>query len=576
MYSTREYLCCIGLSQFGGEYSFFLQDFSAMSALFQQNYWGNLSQFELPHCVIQDEALILTPSALSILLILFEEGHAKHTTSAGSPLEVLVDLKEMMDLSGYSKDVVTKATNELEDKKFIQPNRTREKDGQFGSKSYVLCNPTYGLPLKTPPGKNFLYANKVQYIKIPADVIKRKDQRWSLAKMSGSEIKMYVSLCWLANRDDECEFDVKPSKLRRMAGLSTAKIAEPALEELFDKGLVYIDGDHYTLNDPYTCERPSRNVEDPSADSTNYFVKPAKGRATRMVLNTGRPEDVEKILVACGADPRLQHNGEFMIACPFHADSSPSCSVSPTKRTFHCFGCLEGGTFLRLVMKLKDIDKGAAYRFMAEVNGQVVEFREPDSTAEAIYSYRDSKGKLIKQVLRRPGKDFVQRRPVKGGKDWDYFNVCRLQPTLYNLQWFSSADVVCLCEGEKDADTITKLRLYSPSGGGVFGSTSGGSSSWQDSLADDLKGKKVVVMPDFDEAGKRYCAEIIKSLEARDIEYVVVSFGDTGAKDVTDFIKQGGTREELVGRIGRDWVCTKVLSLVEKMMAEEPDVPVEI
>lgn len=335
---------------------------------------------------------------------------------------------------------------------------------------------------------------------------------------------------------------------------------------------IYIDGDHYTLNDPYSCEPPSRDVEDPSADPTNYFVKPAKGRATRLVLNTGRPEDVEKLLMACGASPHPQHNGEFKIVCPYHADSNPSCSVSPTKQVFHCFGCLAKGTLPELVMKLKDIEKGAAYRFMAEVNGQTVEFKEPDSTAQAIYSYRDRKNRLIKQVLRRPGKKFVQRRPVRGGKDWAY-DVDGLQPTLYNLQWFDFADVVCLCEGEKDADTITGLQLFTASGGGVFGSTSGSSSSWQDSLADDLKGKKIVVMPDSDEAGERYCVEVIKSLEARGIEHVVVSFSDTGAKDVTDFIEQGGTKEELADRIDRDWVRAKERSLLEE---NSPENPVEI
>src|ERR1017187_3519283 len=122
-----------------------------MNALYQQNYWGGLSQFELPHCVIQNDTLILPPSALAILLILYEEGHAKHTTtSVDSPMEVLVDQKEMMELSGYSKDIITEAIQKLEVKNFVRSNSTREKDGQFSSKSYALCNPADGLSLKTP------------------------------------------------------------------------------------------------------------------------------------------------------------------------------------------------------------------------------------------------------------------------------------------------------------------------------------------------------------------------------------------------------------------------------------------
>jgi DNA primase len=63
-------------------------------------------------------------------------------------------------------------------------------------------------------------------------------------------------------------------------------------------------------------------------------------------------------------------------------------------------------------------------------------------------------------------------------------------------------------------------------------------------------------MPDADEAGKRYEANVVASLRARNIEQRIVSFADSGAKDVSEFIEQGGKREDLVKRIGSDWVQT--------------------
>ena len=61
-------------------------------------------------------------------------------------------------------------------------------------------------------------------------------------------------------------------------------------------------------------------------------------------------------------------------------------------------------------------------------------------------------------------------------------------------------------------------------------------------------------MPDDDVAGARYADAIIASLEARGIEYRVVRFTDVGAKDVSDFLKQGHSKAELVERMGSDWV----------------------
>lgn len=47
------------------------------------------------------------------------------------------------------------------------------------------------------------------------------------------------------------------------------------------------------------------------------------------------------------------------IHCFFHQDSNPSCSISPTLRLFHCFGCQVAGDLVYLLSRIrkKQIDE---------------------------------------------------------------------------------------------------------------------------------------------------------------------------------------------------------------------------
>jgi 5S rRNA maturation endonuclease (ribonuclease M5) len=382
--------------------------------------------------------------------------------------------------------------------------------------------------------------------------------------MTGSELRLYVCILSLDNHYDSHEFKSTGAELRKLSGLGPATLPK-ALDGLCQRGLIQVLGDikGYDVHvcDPFTGEPIHRQTGVDQDDPANYYVKGDKGQARRLNLNSKDPEQVKNLLRDClqGATVTEQSNGDWMIRCPFHSDENPSCSVSPSKNgCFHCFGCGKNGSLADLFMQLKGIPKSEAIQQMAAGSGTTIEYHQPDSDAIAIYSYRNAKEKLIKQVLRYPNdeggkKVFRQRQPAKGG-DWKW-STTGLPPMLFNSDplEFKYAGVACVTEGEKDACTVNALHLIGPHGS-VIATTSGGAESWDAELAKELRGKRVVLMPDSDEPGKKYAADVKASLEAEDIEYRVVTFDNVGQKDVTDFLKAGHSVQELAWRIGPDWV----------------------
>ncbi len=55
--------------------------------------------------------------------------------------------------------------------------------------------------------------------------------------------------------------------------------------------------------------------------------------------------------------------------CPFHAEKTPSFSVSPEKGLFHCFGCGAGGNVFTFLMRVEGLDFRTAVERLAEKAG---------------------------------------------------------------------------------------------------------------------------------------------------------------------------------------------------------------
>lgn len=161
---------------------------------------------------------------------------------------------------------------------------------------------------------------------------------------------------------------------------------------------------------------------------------------------------------------------------------------------------------------------------------------------EATYDYRDEGGELLYQVVRKVGKQFLQRRPDgAGGWIWKLEGVRRV---LYRLPELIDDDgdrPVYIVEGEKDADALAKR-------GFIATCNSGGAGKWRsvaEGAAKVLAGRDVVIIADRDKPGEDHARDVHAHL--RGIAHSVrLMQAPAPHKDVYDLFAAGGTLEELV------------------------------
>jgi DNA primase len=67
--------------------------------------------------------------------------------------------------------------------------------------------------------------------------------------------------------------------------------------------------------------------------------------------------------------PLRRAGHEFMACCPFHAEKTPSFSVSPRKQFYHCFGCGAHGNAIGFLMAYERLEFPDAVEELARQTG---------------------------------------------------------------------------------------------------------------------------------------------------------------------------------------------------------------
>jgi hypothetical protein len=159
------------------------------------------------------------------------------------------------------------------------------------------------------------------------------------------------------------------------------------------------------------------------------------------------------------------------------------------------------------------------------------------------YPYHGADGNLLYETIRYEPKDFRQRQPDgNGGWTWNLNGVERV---LYRLPELlaDQEPIIYIVEGERDADRLASLGLTATT-------SPGGAGKWKSQYSQSLRGHKVVILPDNDDAGRNHADQVAASLAGVAASVKIIHLpGLPEKQDVTDWLDAGHTVEELLSLV---------------------------
>lgn len=240
--------------------------------------------------------------------------------------------------------------------------------------------------------------------------------------------------------------------------------------------------------------------------------------------------DISKILAAAVPNGFWQDK-QYYAFCPFHEDQDYSFSYHETTRSWRCAASCGEGDLVALGVRLWNCGVDAAVEKLMALCGQ-----RPAKVVRR-YPYLDADGQFAFEVVRYSPKCFDRRIPVA----WIWKDIMGASEDsdriLYRLPEVIVAPDVLIVEGEKDCETARSMGL-------VATCNLGGSSRWHRDYVEIFRGKRVEIIADADDGGRRHAIQIAGSLVPVAESVKMIEF--SSVKDLTEWVEAGGTIEELL------------------------------
>jgi putative DNA primase/helicase len=265
---------------------------------------------------------------------------------------------------------------------------------------------------------------------------------------------------------------------------------------------------------------------------------------------------------------KIGTRAKVSVKCVFHDDRTPSCTLFlDGAGGFHCNGCGVGGNVFQFEARFSSCTVAEAEAKVAEITGAKPGFGSFAKLGPVVaaYDYRDDDERVLFQKRRYEPeceqKTFRIYRPGEQG-NW----IAGIDPpdgatkrVLYNQPRVVTANVIAVCEGEKDADNVAQCGLWAERTTLRLATTCnfdgawrpGEKSKWLPAYNVYFAGKFVVIFADNDENGEAWAQAVAQNVHPYAHTVKIIRLPGLPAKgDVSDWLVSH-TAKELEAEIGR-------------------------
>jgi DNA primase len=178
------------------------------------------------------------------------------------------------------------------------------------------------------------------------------------------------------------------------------------------------------------------------------------------------PESVDRVkqaadiveVVSAHTDLRRQ-GARYVGLCPFHDERTPSFSVEPTEKLYHCFGCGVGGDVIKFIEEKDGLNFAEAVELLADRYGVELEREQEDPRAEA----RRQRRRRLEELLDRAASFYSNTlwESKEAGKARDYLSERGLGEEVlraFSVGYAPSAWDKLLVAGQRAGFSVEELR----------------------------------------------------------------------------------------------------------------------
>ena len=106
----------------------------------------------------------------------------------------------------------------------------------------------------------------------------------------------------------------------------------------------------------------------------------------------------DMVEVVSGRTALRKAGARYSGRCPFHEERTPSFSVNPADKLYHCFGCGKGGDVITFVRETENLDFAGAVEWLAERFRVTLEYEETSPQQEESRRRRDRLHAVLDQA----------------------------------------------------------------------------------------------------------------------------------------------------------------------------------